>query len=193
MTPEKRQEYEAFVKIAWAAAVNHKPGAGEIPKNEFIFLKEPNGMWHITGAQPARHIYKQHGNVRTETMRGQIAVTEKDFLLIPDIISDYSYSVENIKYLNKNSVLYAKHDDEGTHIYIEQISNKRRRKTTATFFKLAKQREAQNLLTILGNNANYDIKNAKIIGLGRGGNPPDTTGHVTRRTVATSVNPADTS
>ena len=161
MDEARTKEYVAFIQNAWDKAVNHKDGE-TIPQEEFVLLKETNGTWHFTGTQQVRHIYKHHGNEKTEQARGQIAIRKQDFLHIPGIISDYAFILQDIRYQSKTAVLYAKHDIDGTYIYIEQISKRRRRKTTATFFKFAKQKDAGNLITILKNNHNYDVRNQKL-------------------------------
>jgi hypothetical protein len=188
MDAAQTQKYREFAKGAWENAVNHKEGEA-ISDGEFLLSVDGDGYRHTTTAQRIRHIYKQHGNEKTEKARGQIAVTESDIELIPDIMSDYSYIVKNIAYKEKNSAIYAKQDGQSTYIYIEEIGKKRRRASTATFFKLNTRKNADSLLEMLADNSNYNLSTVEVIsGVQSGSNPTGTAQTESRRTAANPVN-----
>jgi hypothetical protein len=190
MNETKRQEYNEFVKSSWAAAVNHKTGE-EIPQVENMIMEDTDRR-HFTYSQKIRHIFKHHGNPKKEKSRGQIAITEEDILNVPDIISRPSFLISGIKYQRKASIVYAKHGDNNTYVYIEEIDGKKSK--TATFFNVYRRKEAEALLTIFRNNKQYELDRVKVItGSEGGGNPPDTARIKPFGTVATSINPADTS
>jgi hypothetical protein len=193
MDETKRQAYNEFVKSAWEAAVNHKSGEAIVQK-EFLTLTDKDGFRHLTSTQKVRHLYTHHGNEGKERNRGQIAITEQDITSIPDIVKDHAFLFKNIKYEGKKAILYAKLGLDNTYIYIEQVSTKKHRNSTATFYNMLHRRDAEGVMTILKNNKLYDLANAEIItGSGGGGHPSDTTQTESRRTVANPVNPADTS
>jgi hypothetical protein len=193
MTPEKRQEYEAFVKGAWSDAANHKKGE-PIEKEEFVISKDENGR-HLTDAQRIRHIYKTHANKNTEKSCGNIAITNDDIVKILSIIGNADYLIKNILYDNKKTIIYAKHNDLGTYIYIERPSNRKHGNITETFYNIYKQKDVKVLLRMLENNKRYsNIDKAEIItGSGGGGNPSGQGDHYTVPAAATSAHPADTS
>jgi hypothetical protein len=191
MDAEQAQKYRDFAKGAWENAVNHKEGE-VIPDEEFLLSVDKDGYRHTVTTQRIRHIYKQHGNEKAEKARGQIAITESDIELIPDIIENFTYSIRNFTYNGKKAVIYAKQGNKNTYIYIERISNKWHRKTTVTFFNLGYTRDAESVLRML-KNSNGDVSKAEIIGVGGGGNPTSTAQTESRRTVANSVFPPDTS
>jgi hypothetical protein len=61
---------------------------------------ETEGCERIMDTQYIRHSIRNHGHVKTEKSRGQIAISLDDFELVPDIISN----PDTIKYLGKNSL-----------------------------------------------------------------------------------------
>lgn len=50
---------------------------------------ELSGFEHIMEADNVRHIFKNHGNPKTEEKRGNIAITPQDFELLPEIVKNY--------------------------------------------------------------------------------------------------------
>lgn len=190
MDAEQAQKYREFVKGAWENAANHREGEA-IPDAEFLLSVDGDGYRHTITSQRIRHIYKQHGNEKAEKARGQVAVTESDIELIPDIIENFTYAVRNFTYAGENAVFYAKQGDENTYIYVENVSAKRHRKNTATFFKFGYKKDDESLLRML-RNSNSDVSQAEIIGGGGGGNPTNTAQTESRRTAANSVDPSDT-
>jgi hypothetical protein len=191
MDAEQTKKYKTFVRSAWEKAVNHNEGE-RIADEEFLLSVDKDGYRHTTTSQRIRHIYKQHGNEKAEKARGQIVITESDIELIPDIIENFTYSVRNFTYAGENAVFYAKQGDENTYIYVENISAKRHRKNTATFFKFGYKKDDESLFRIL-ENSNSDVSKAEIIGGGGGGNPTNTLQTKPQGTVADSVDPSDTS
>lgn len=81
---------------------NKKLVIGFVENDEADFLKAKTGFKlagfkHIIDKFGINHTLKNHGNVSVEKQRGQIAVTESDFIMIPEIIKS-----ENVIYANKN-------------------------------------------------------------------------------------------
>ncbi|MDR2467481.1 MAG: hypothetical protein LBD22_00790 [Spirochaetaceae bacterium] len=191
MSEEQRREYKRFIQNAWAQAVNHKKGINDIPKNSFTILLDSNGYTHTTNVERIKHIYDRHGNFVAEKQQGQIAITEKDFMSIPDIVQTPSFEIRKIKHFSTYSVLYGKHTEEGhTYIYIEHISKKKRRYLSVTFFKKRKKTFVKDVIKILENNAIYDISEIEIIDQSGGdGHPSSDSEQNATNAAATSANP----
>jgi hypothetical protein len=192
MDAEQIQKYKAFVNDAWDKAVNHKEGEF-IPKDEFVLFVDKSGYRHAITTQRIRHIYRQHGNERAEKSRGQIAITQKDLELIPDIIDNYSFAIKNFTFEGNKAIFYAKHGHENTFVFIETISNRREKNSAATFYNLSKIKSANDLLEILESNPHADVSEVEIVGPGGGGNPTSKTQTESRMTVASPVSPANLS
>ncbi len=67
------------------------------------------GFRHILETDRVRHIFKNHGNPTSEASRGNIAITEKDFELLPMIVKDYdTITHERPSRSGNESVMYTK-------------------------------------------------------------------------------------
>jgi hypothetical protein len=74
-----------------------------------------------------RHIYKEHGNPKTEIKRGQIAVTRDDIKLIPEITQNYDlvkHDARNIKFSENKTVLIYKKKIGNEYYYLETVGGK---------------------------------------------------------------------
>lgn len=172
MDEGRTQEYRAFIKNAWEMAVNHQ-NREAIPQDDFAIFSTPERYVHAINAQRIKHIRDRHGNAKTEKENGQIAIDEQDFMAIPAIIREPSYEIRKIKYLDVYSILYGKNTKESyTYIYIEQISKKKRRYLSASFFKRNKPITTDDVIKILKNNASYDLSEIEVINPAGGGGYP---------------------
>ena len=84
---------------------------------------------HSVSLSAIRHIKRQHGNAKSEGLRGQVAITEADMARIPEIISQYDgirsdFTSDDGK--NAQRVAYVKRFNDGVIVYVEQISKKKR-------------------------------------------------------------------
>ncbi len=114
---------------------------------ELIKLKtdlEVKGYQHIIDKSAINHTLKHHGKAEQEKLRGQIAVTQDDFLLIPEI-----FKTDNIIFTGKSRqgrdcILYQAEFDN-VYYYIEEIRDgnkhlamqsmyKRKRRSANSFF-----------------------------------------------------------
>jgi hypothetical protein len=80
------------------------------------------------------HTLKNHGNVEIEKRRGQIAITEKDFELVPEIVKS-----QNIIHVSKNKIgndiiLYEAIIKE-TFYYVEEVRKGRKELCMTTMYK----------------------------------------------------------
>ncbi|GMO48676.1 MAG: hypothetical protein Ta2G_04690 [Termitinemataceae bacterium] len=190
---KKESEYKEFVKTAWQKAINLKDG--EFTTNKQIDIAiDTNGYNHKIKNVFFRHIYKHHGNEKTERKRSQIAITENDFSVIPKMLESPAFVIKNIKFYDQKRILFAKHIDHKTYIYVAQTSDKKHHHFWVTFFKLDQQKEVSDILKTLRNSQDYDLSEIEIINkAGSGGNPTDATLTKQRSAAAKSAYPADTS
>lgn len=127
-------------KIANLYAQASEPGAAIgaetwafVRKEEAKALSEATGLdivegyTHKVDAAAIRHTLKNHGNPAKEAARGQIAVTEGDFLHIPDIVRSPDSKPQ---YLGKSDggldvIGYEKRIDSETVLVVEEVRVKR--------------------------------------------------------------------
>jgi putative DNA methylase len=104
---------------------------------EFLELKtgfKLLGYKRIIDKFSINHTLKNHGNVKTEALRGQIAITDEDFELIPKIIIS-----KNIIHTSKNNmgndlILYEA-IIENTFYYVEEVRKGRKELCMTTMYK----------------------------------------------------------
>lgn len=105
--------------------VNKKVSINIVDELEATILKAKTGFdllgfKRIIDKSSINHAIKEHGNVKTEASRGQIAITKKDFELIPQIVKS-----ENVIYSGKSKagidcILY-EIVINNTYYYVEEI------------------------------------------------------------------------
>ena len=83
------------------------------------------------------HNQKKHGSELTEAPRGQIAITEKDYELIPDILENYDcIEVElGLNRLGLQTIKYTKVYKDGTTYYLEEVRTGRKSLAFKTMYK----------------------------------------------------------
>ena len=91
---------------------------------------------HNLDVSGVRHAFLEHGNEKTESKRGQTAISYDDLKKVPEIISDY----DNVEFPGKNKIgrdviKYTKKFSDGTVYYVEEIRNGRRTLTIQTMYK----------------------------------------------------------
>ena len=91
---------------------------------------------HNFDVSGVRHAFLEHGNEKTESKRGQTAISYDDLKKVPEIISDY----DNVEFPGKNKIgrdviKYTKKFSDGTVYYVEEIRNGRRTLTIQTMYK----------------------------------------------------------
>lgn len=94
------------------------------------------GYEHNLDVSGTRHAIKTHGNDKKESSRGQIAITDEDFIKIPDVV----YHPDNIsfgEYDVKDTPLikYSKKFEDGTVIYVEEIRTRQKTLTIKSMWK----------------------------------------------------------
>ena len=104
---------------------------------EFLELKtgfKLSGYKRIIDKFSINHTLKNHGNIKTEALRGQIAITDEDFELIPEIMLS-----KNIIHTSKNNmgndlILYEA-IIENTFYYVEEVRKGKKELCTTTMYK----------------------------------------------------------
>ena len=109
----------------------------EAAKNEAVFwtldnaadtgIADTQGYSHSISRFAAHHIYKEHGNAKTEEERGQIAVTAEDLTRIPDMVTSPDKIVTGFQSeQGAERVAYLKRFDDGLMVYIAEASRKKK-------------------------------------------------------------------
>ena len=104
---------------------------------EFLELKtgfKLLGYKRIIDKFSINHTLKNHGNIKTEALRGQIAITDEDFELIPEIMLS-----KNIIHTSKNNmgndlILYEA-IIENTFYYVEEVRKGKKELCMTTMYK----------------------------------------------------------
>lgn len=125
---------------------------GTIHPNLVELAKESIGLdisdWqHSVDEAGIRHTFKQHGNEKTESSRGQRAVTKKDILLLPMIISQFD-SIEYAGTSDLGNETFLIRKEIGDEIYtIQEIRKKHKKLTMKTMWIRKKSAKIKNRST----------------------------------------------
>lgn len=143
---------------------------------------------HDIDVSGTRHSFKNHGNEKKETLRGQIAITDEDFERIPEIIYGYD-DVHFGEFDEKGTALikYHKQFDDGTSIYAEEIRTRQKTLTLKSLYK-RKNKIADNSCTFTDFNPQRPeyISNIIITDISENFNP-DITKHEVQNTKETDM------
>jgi hypothetical protein len=111
------------------------------------------------------HVMNRHG-------QGALAITEKDFEKIPEIVRSPSLAI--VGAIRERSLInaYAKMYATTTYIYFEEVldSNRNKALRSRTFYKITKPLDMENFERIVSMNELTDSNNAKKI-IATGGHP----------------------
>jgi hypothetical protein len=99
---------------------------------------------HIMEADRIRHIMNEHGSASSEELRGNIAITEDDFALLPNILSEYD-SLESVEksYFGKKRLMYKK-ALEGTVYCVVEVRGKKQVLSLITLYKTKKENDGSS-------------------------------------------------
>jgi len=131
-----------------------------------------DGFVHEVTNYFIHHVKKEHGNPDKEKTRGQIAVTEDDFLKISEIINNPDYAMIGVKRNNQNILYYIKRMNDGTTLYVEEVIDKNKSLRSRTMFKRKNDVDREKFINIVSMNKNTDTSKSRIVSpLGTGSNP----------------------
>ncbi|OUO94740.1 hypothetical protein [Cloacibacillus sp. An23] len=86
------------------------------------------GYRHCIDTSSVRHIFKQHGDEKSERSRGQIPVTENDLLKIPEVIASPDFIVLGTKNrIGNEGIIYVKNMPNGSTFYVEEVRGKNKK------------------------------------------------------------------
>ena len=127
-----------------------------------------DGFRHKITQEFKKHILSNHGDAEAEDNRGQIAVTEKDFENIDEILGNPTFAVAGVKRRNKygvmeDRIILVKNTNRGTILFEEVLFGKKNRALNAKSLIIKKGViTEESLRNILASNAKNDITNIKI-------------------------------
>jgi len=102
---------------------------------------------HSIGQSAIAHIKGKHGDPKTETPRGQIAITGADIALIPEIVTSYDALRTDLRsHQGAPVMVYAKRVDDGVLVYLEEVTRKRQNMRGVSLRKYSPTANVQNLL-----------------------------------------------
>ena len=135
------EEIKALVEFAKNSknSANSKLQINVVDEDEAEFLELKTGFKllgykRIIDKFSINHTLKNHGNIKTEALRGQIAITDEDFELIPEIMLS-----KNIIHTSKNNmgndlILYEA-IIENTFYYVEEVRKGKKELCMTTMYK----------------------------------------------------------
>jgi phage-Barnase-EndoU-ColicinE5/D-RelE like nuclease3 len=92
------------------------------------------GYERIVDKSAINHVLKVHGNEKKEALKGQIAVVEKDFENLPEIIKSQNVIFSGKNKQGKNCLLYEAKIGN-TYYYVEEIRTGRKHLAMQTLYK----------------------------------------------------------
>lgn len=107
------------------------------------------GYSHSVSKADINHIKKEHGDAQAEAARGQIAITDKDITRIPDIVSNYGAIRDDlVSEQGSKRIMFAKSFDDGTVVYLGQVSRKKKDIKTVSMWKYPSAIDEQRAIEI---------------------------------------------
>lgn len=103
---------------------------------------EVDETWvHSFESSAVAHNQKHHGNEKSETARGQIAISAEDYARIPEILEEYdkvSKSPNNTHRSRNEVIIYEKEFEDGYIYYLEEKRDNRKSLAFQTMYKKRK-------------------------------------------------------
>lgn len=116
-----------------------------------------DGFNHVIDGSAVRHVINKHGDEATENLQGQIAVTDRDFERIPEVLAKPDRVVFGTK--NKrglDQIGYAKRMDDGSTLYIEEARRGRKELAAVSMRKFPATMDADQVSASLHLDARDD-------------------------------------
>ena len=131
-----------------------------------------SGLTHEVTNSFITHVFKQHGNEKSERARGQIAVTQTDIAKISGLVKAPDYTIIGIKRASETLIAYSKKYENNTVIYYEEVLTGKKSKAlrSKTMFIKIGSMNNKAFMNIAGNHAHVDMSGVKIV-VGAGGHP----------------------
>ena len=110
-------------------------------------LPEVAGYSFSVSRSAIGHIRKNHGNAEAEASRGLVAIDESDIARIPEMLADYdAVRTDLTATLGNKRIAFAKAFDNGTAVYLTDVSRKKRDIQAVSLWKYPAGVDAQTAL-----------------------------------------------
>ena len=163
---QSSEDISKFVNNSKKFPGNFKMYLGKIKENTSNLIKSKLGInvdnYNISlKTDDVRKIFKDHGNEKTEIPRGQVPITEKDFLNIPDIINNPdSISLEGKSPQGKPAIKFEKNIDGNT-VVVTYVSDKHNNLEMQTMYKF-KNNKKRDSATALHENQTPGLNTSEM-------------------------------
>ncbi len=153
---QSSEDISKFVNNSRKISGNFKMYLGKIKESASNLIKNKLGInvdnYNISlKTDDVRKIFKDHGSEKTEIPRGQVPITENDFLNIPDIINNPdSISLEGKSPQGKPAIKFEKNIDGNT-VVVTYVSDKHNNLEMQTMYKF-KNNKKRDSATVLHEN-----------------------------------------
>lgn len=140
-------DIDIFVESAKKAPSNAKLYFGKIGSNIANKIKLKLGVeienYNLSlPANAINHILKNHGDIKTESDRGQVAINDNDFKLIPKIVTEFDDVTDSgLTTEGKNVITFKKRIGD-TFYLVNYVSNKNHNLEVKTMYKQKKKNSA---------------------------------------------------
>lgn len=121
-----------------------------LAENALLHGYDIRGYKHTLDNYFVQHVMKQHGNQKTETARGNIAITEDDIRRIPDILSAPDFIVYGSATKTGNKAITFIKAEAGSTVFVEEIRTGRKKLAGQTIYKIAGTTDASSIKKIPG-------------------------------------------
>lgn len=140
-------DIDIFIETAKKAPSNAKLYFGKIGSNIAKKIKSKLGVeienYNLSlSANAINHILKNHGDIKTETDRGQVAINDNDFKLIPQIVTEFDDVIDSGLTTEGKKVITFKKRIGDTYYLINYVSDKNHNLEVKTMYKQKKKNSA---------------------------------------------------
>ncbi|WP_203234341.1 LPD38 domain-containing protein [Burkholderia mayonis] len=162
VAPFVRDEIQSVIDAARAAG--HAPQKAHVGKASDWLAHAAkqaglsiDGFEHIVDGSAVRHIMKNHGNVKAEGSRGQLAIGDNDIQSIPLLVASPDRVVFGThNRLGRDQIGYVKQMEDGSILYFEEVRSKRGELAAVTMRKYPATMNVDTIVSTLDPNARGD-------------------------------------
>jgi hypothetical protein len=97
--------------------------------------------FHIVDNYSIRHALERHGNAQIELSRGQVALENDDFALIPHIVSEYDHLGYEFA-RQKHTLIFEKTLPKGNYVYAAEVRMGKRRRICSQSLRILRIKKA---------------------------------------------------
>ena len=125
------------------------------------------GYYHEISNYFIRHVLKSHGDEKKEIGRGNLPISDNDFMQIPVILEHPDFVIIGAKRNSQDRIIYVKYMEDGTMFYFEEILTGKSNKTLRgnTMYKSRKKLNEGGIIANIGINGKTDTTKIKLTGM----------------------------